>query len=63
TDDLRVMSPTSYQAAPPRVRGSALYSANVLMQPFLAEIINFVKNGAYRITSSLFFAQNCLCGA
>ncbi|HHT5221404.1 TPA: hypothetical protein ACYRSQ_005786, partial [Klebsiella michiganensis] len=42
---------------------SALYSANVLMQPFLAEIINFVKNGAYRITSSLFFAQNCLCGA
>ncbi|AUV95143.1 murein transglycosylase [Klebsiella michiganensis] len=33
------------------------------MQPFLAEIINFVKNGAYRITSSLFFAQNCLCGA
>jgi hypothetical protein len=32
------------------------------MQPFL-EIINFVKNGAYRITSSLFFAQICLCGA
>ncbi|WP_288187132.1 hypothetical protein, partial [uncultured Pantoea sp.] len=33
---LRVMSPTSYQAAPPRVRGCALYSARYLMQPLFA---------------------------
>ncbi|WP_312158196.1 hypothetical protein, partial [Pantoea piersonii] len=34
--DLRVMSPTSYQAAPSRVRGCALYLAELMMQPLFA---------------------------
>ncbi|WP_279063271.1 hypothetical protein, partial [Lelliottia amnigena] len=41
---LRVMSPTSYQAAPPRVRGCALYSDDFLMQPFFKEKVKLVCN-------------------
>ncbi|WP_312081577.1 hypothetical protein, partial [Pantoea septica] len=34
--DLRVMSPTSYQAAPSRVRGCALYRLELMMQPLFS---------------------------
>ncbi|HFO7464785.1 TPA: hypothetical protein ACHKWU_002707, partial [Escherichia coli] len=54
----RVMSPTSYQAAPPRVRGCALYSARVFMQPFFYPDHGFGMILNKNKSLSLFFVQN-----
>ncbi|TYF75832.1 hypothetical protein DJ537_14610, partial [Enterobacter hormaechei] len=56
--DLRVMSPTSYQAAPPRVRGSALYSDRFVMQPLFRIIHYFVCKMNGNSHFGLFFVQN-----
>ncbi|WP_205733823.1 hypothetical protein, partial [Enterobacter roggenkampii] len=56
--DLRVMSPTSYQAAPPRVRGCALYSDRLVMQPLFHIYHDFVCKLNDMALFGLFFAQN-----